>query len=94
MIADENTPGPWRVGAVGEHVFAGAQVVAAMKADGVYERMADARLIAAAPDLLTALQAIVAVEASSDGDVKFREALYITLREARAAIARATGEPT
>jgi len=69
---------------------------AAIKADGAKEAvcgtcdgchkiaMADAKLIAAAPDLLAALKAMVKVDAEDGADDEY-------LRDARAAIAKAEG---
>jgi hypothetical protein len=57
-----HTPGPWFVVAPDNHPF---QIVRPLTQISetiaqVYESEADARLIAAAPDLLTALEALIA----------------------------------
>ena len=59
---------------------------------------ANARLIAAAPELLEALQEMVAGDAEAIEEaqalgVPFPEEMLSTFKKARAAIARATGEP-
>lgn len=90
MSTNKHTPGPWT-----EHTFAdekfveiraggGCRIVAHVFLDNG-NREANARLIAAAPELLEALLAFVAtfdgVEVTPGGDVA----------KARAAIAKATG---
>jgi hypothetical protein len=90
-----HTPAPWTV----SELYAGGQVskyhifiepnvaVIERKVEGKDQcDMADARLIAAAPDLLEALQALCSSPLHS---VAARTELWT---EARAAIARATGE--
>jgi hypothetical protein len=54
----------------------------------VGNRLEDARLIAAAPDLLAALKALVALSDEVDPDRLFEGEIH---RQARAAIAKATG---
>lgn len=94
-----HTPGPWRIdprpfsgyGAV--HVSGGQYIVA--KALGQTqscetEATANARLIAAAPDLLAALQSIVASLAEHDDEGMIEHAEQMIA--ARTAIAEATGE--
>lgn len=63
------------------------------------ESEANARLIAAAPDLLEALKEMVAGDAEAIEEaqalgVPFPEEMLATFKKARAAIARATGETT
>lgn len=79
----EHTPGPWKIRAYKDRGFAidfnedQEQIV-----DFVYEE-ADAHLIAAAPDLLEALEAVVRVA----------DRATVEFDMARAAIAKARGEP-
>ena len=86
---NEHTPGPWTsytgthsIWAEGKRaicIMTGARKTADM------ERDANARLIAAAPDLLTSLQALVALHD------EFAPGLELNI--ARRVIAKATGEP-
>jgi hypothetical protein len=97
----KHTPGPWEVGGAFSnktYVVAGEGCIARCD-DGEegYDHLANARLIAAAPDLLEALKALL-VMCHSPEPVKLDEAL--TWREnderaeamARAAIAKATAD--
>lgn len=98
-MSTKHTPGPWRVtgGSMTKYVEATirdgwVQEVAAVgptEADNGYGRQQDANalLIAAAPDLLTALEALMQLE--SRGRVMPVGKEWDT---ARAAIAKATGE--
>ena len=94
------TPGPWYVGSgtyEGRNIYSVASVtddegftyqpiVASAEDDGIDCWDANARLIAAAPDLLEALKwMVLRTEEGGYSDGK-------CLEEARAAIARATGE--
>ena len=79
-MTTKHTPGPWRVNP-GANEVRGADwnvIVADVGID------ADAHLIAAAPDLLTALEAMVRSDSWADADVK--------MVNARAAIAKAKGK--
>lgn len=87
MSEVKHTPGPWTV--LGEGIYCAdnwffiADVpVNFAEHSGVQE--ANARLIAAAPELLEALQELLEVQAELDAE--------IAERKARAAIAKATGE--
>lgn len=84
MTKTQHTPGPWSQD--NGHIWHGDIHIAALTqnwSDGGTQKLANARLIAAAPDLLAALQAIC------DG-VNWAHA---DCREvARAAIKQATGE--
>jgi hypothetical protein len=91
----KHTPGPWRTFVWNE--FAGEAVIQkvvvindnkeiAKFSRGTDEVMANARLIAAAPELLEALEMLAAVDFGADGSVE-RGALL-----ARIAIAKARGE--
>jgi hypothetical protein len=99
-MSDKHTPGPWH--ADGLEIWAtkavrfnlttvGTPMIAAVCAhadmEGGSPANANARLIAAAPDLLESLQEIVA---AADGAGWSQ--LDATLAKARAAIAKATGE--
>ena len=92
-----HTPGPWGiiVGDAGPIVFSGAKsnmVAHCIKAWSSEERMANARLIAASPDLLEALHFVLTqfeiVLPSSGLTHDERQSII----KARAAIAKATGE--
>ena len=83
-----HTPGPWRIGDAGNTVFGpktdrpSPQTIATL---GVIDHAANARLIAAAPEMLDALRA---VWAEADGDWKSE---HPTAALVRAAIAKAEG---
>jgi len=102
-----HTPGPWTFN--GDHVVAGTHTVLAdpFASDALFggEGEANARLIAAAPDLLAALVKLVAFAAQYTGDGcneaegavldtahANAEPLDNMVDTARAAIARATGK--
>lgn len=88
----KHTPGPWRYDrcnsspTTGEHMIAGGKpgYLAEVRDCGSGDVSANARLIAAAPDLLEACKAVD--EATRGGDY---EAAF---KAVRAAIAKATGE--
>ncbi len=100
------TPGPWSVGSSDlpvsrmsihckGHKDSCHSTVALMVSRGVIgishdEEFANARLIAAAPDLLEALKDCVAV---MDRELAGLKVIQPELSAARAAIAKATGEP-
>ena len=93
-MSAEHTPGPWHIGAPppnGERTIStekGLMVSVATTGLGV-PTLANARLIAAAPDLLQALEAFIAVA----GDYpEMEEFASPEMRMARAAIAKAKGE--
>ncbi len=94
MSAHKHTPGPWRTaGAQNNGAIlvrgseATSEVAIALQNDRRYSAEANARLIAAAPELLEAAMAFVApfdgIEVVKGSDIA----------KARAAIAKATGEP-
>ena len=93
----EHTPGRWDV--AGSEVWASGRRVASL--GGAYgpkdaeTRNANARLIAAAPELLEALRGLIEdVELTAEdfgGDI-ITEDLMTALDKARAAIAKATGK--
>lgn len=95
-MSTQHTPGPWE--AVGKRpdkccgysIFSGNQLVAFV-GDTDWETPVDAnaRLIAASPDLLDACQALIAY---CDKNPPMGDSLW-SVRQIRAAIAKATGEP-
>jgi len=92
----KHTPGPWAVADVGEVVVCatGRTLCDVYSSFGTGEEQADAdaRLIAAAPDLLAALEAFVEAEhAASIGWRAF--GMYVdAVDAAKAAIAKARGQ--
>lgn len=95
--AQKHTPGPWIV-LDGEITFEGedSDVVIAIVNDGykspsVAESEANARLIAVAPDMLAALKEC-ALQIAQTHNRKLTSDEQIALDNARAAIAKATGE--
>lgn len=94
MIERKFTPGPWMLS--GRTVYAlndqGFNRFSALVQDAhapAYELNANARLIAAAPELLEALEQAV----TSMQDSGYQNS-HVAVRAARAAIAKATGEQT
>jgi hypothetical protein len=82
----QHTPGPWKVERINDTNYVMGRVghvIAEVPADRNYKAKADvnAALIAAAPDLLAALEAVLDMPNNS-----------LALYEARAAIAKAKGE--
>lgn len=64
----EHTPPPWRVGAYGQVISENRRVADCRVAGmGLHEGNANARLIAAAPDLLAALELVMREEVLSCG---------------------------
>ena len=109
MSEFKGTPGPWFTGEDDdcETIYASdngkqydeaniIKVAIVMRDDGDYQKMeADARLIAAAPELLDALKhAIHTIEAIERDLSKHRPGTYCGANKARAAIAKALGETT
>ena len=91
-----HTPGPWRVSLVDDTRVEDATGNCVAEIDGDYNQPetwpameANSRLIAAAPDLLEALERMTYLQ--SGGPVKSSDADK-WLKEARAAIAKAKGE--
>lgn len=84
-----HTPGPWSADAEGCEIFSpsanGRVAMVGERSDIEVER-ANARLIAAAPDLLTSLEKMLEVYWQDDGETPPQFILA-----ARAAIAKATG---
>ena len=87
-ITSAHTPGPWTVSEpTGAYIQSPAGGIAALTYGA---READARLIAAAPDLLTALDCAEGFIAGFEGD-ETQEGIDWLLATIRAAITRATG---
>ena len=89
-MSTQHTPGPWSVNFKKfDEVTAsnGAIVASCNKLTGLVNLQANARLIAAAPDLLEALKGLVAW-----ADDLRREDPVEDLRKARAAISKAEGQ--
>lgn len=98
-----HTPGPWvkrsaiLTGADGSYVVAAGLGLGLGSDNGDGVRAANARLIAAAPDLLDALKQIVECEKRRAADLRHREAWKLVkfsegrIAQAEAAIAKATG---
>ena len=81
-MSTQHTPGPWRIGDAGMTVFGPPNGNPSPETVAATRNRADARLIAAAPDLLHALQLI---------DSNAAESVEWIRRVTRAAIAKATG---
>jgi len=96
------TPGPWRYSTApqpnGCPIIGAGPLMVAMLAHTVNEPAqretdhANARLIAAAPDLLESLQQLVAESVNPHDGSEYEDGEWIALDKARAAIAKATGE--
>ena len=92
-----HTPGPWAVGPefdndgepeiIIEHQTPFGNLVIAVALPGLQGQEANARLIAAAPELLEALQNLLAV-----ASVRIDDPRIVQFDAARAAVAKATGE--
>jgi hypothetical protein len=99
MADSKHTPGPWHVGKTAPCIVYddnGWGVANTVNHDRyVYAMQANARLIAAAPDMLAALQAILQGVKHDDTGDGYAEIVLSTddARTARAAVAKATGEP-
>lgn len=90
MSKTKHTPGPWKTSYTNLSVVIaenGAVVARASKLNGLVNLQANARLIAAAPELLEALQTVVAN--APDPYCAITRAVDA---QCRAAIAKATGE--
>ena len=81
----QHTPGPWGYTAGPTYcaIRTDARVIADMRLVGLHYNKADATLIAAAPDLLEALQAVIAEHEDGYG--------LKCVKQVQAAIAKATG---
>jgi hypothetical protein len=96
-MTTQHTPGPWRVGDAAHTIFGPKQAdgslavtIASVAGNArVEDYRANARLIAAAPDLLAALKAVSAIAEHGPSVV---DALgFQNVRAIRAAIAKAEG---
>ena len=84
MSESQHTPSPWQVNSIGyHHIEAGRSIIGV-----VYDSLPDAHLIAAAPDLLAALEAMIVVF----DDVHTTAAQCGSLGQAKNAIAKAMRE--
>ena len=109
MESTKHTPGPWtaeqrdhthmNIHAQGSHVAAVVRYATSDPGNRKFTRggsevgAANARLIAAAPDSLGTLRAILEWTESRDGDARTDENIIGTIGQmARAAIAKATGQ--
>lgn len=96
---NKHTPGPWTY-TDGNMTPVGPQYIIRGRGAAVAEVFAqrhtaaeNARLIAAAPDLLAALRALANTADNADGNfAEYRHALRFSVQQARAAIARAEGK--
>jgi hypothetical protein len=92
-----HTPGPWRIGAPppnGEQTIGtnyGLMVAVATTGVGV-ESIANARLIAAAPDLLESIKNYFEVYENRDREPGWVKRIFDAKEKCMAAIAKATGE--
>lgn len=96
MTEHKHTRGPWRTGPVDDTIIKGADGSIIANVDGDYNQPdtwpimeANARLIAAAPDLLAALEAVVDCHAALTRHVGHSDDTAVCLVTARAAIAKA-----
>jgi hypothetical protein len=95
----KHTPGPWFAD---KQSPSGWVSIYAIEQDGRktlpfavckhFNEVENARLIAAAPDLLEALQLLLDIERGGDQGGSFREWLYAAFRKAEKAVSIATGE--
>ena len=92
----KRSPGPWPTRESATHV-----TVTNARGDAVFHDdkripgvMADARLIAAAPELLEALRGMLALDEEHHQRGHCDDDVCAEVRKARAAIAKATGENT
>ena len=89
----KHTPGPWHIGNGTRIIGANSQRVAVCDNNAVTQGMDNARLIAAAPDILGALIWVVQLFDQHD-DCANIELTMSARNNARAAIAKAKGEST
>ena len=91
MTNTQHTPGPWRIGDAGFTVFGPPKPGALAETIAPVKSRANARLIAAAPDMLEACRLFIAYDDAAF-DYDNAAAIYDKARAAaRAAIAKATG---
>ena len=98
-MTEQHTPGPWRIGDAGTAVFPPKEVFASKpRAIASNLSRADARLIAAAPELLKALETLVRGRPTTPpnhavlGKDSVAYMNWLAFESARAAIAKAKGE--
>jgi len=86
-MTTQHTPGPWRHASLSQVTAPSLGIVASVRFNELTDAqvIANARLIAAAPELLEFLQKILSAPGTIDGD----KAVY--LEQARYVIAKATG---
>ena len=87
----EHTPGPWVYNKNFLTIEGDGAVVATMS--DVRYQAANARLIAAAPDLLATCEECIALGDSDADSGDFAQLVHLNHQMMRAAIARAKGEP-
>lgn len=97
-MSTQHTPGPWAVGKFNpSHVYQKGKnvTIARCEADICYteEDKANARLIAAAPELLEALEGLVSLENEIRRIASFSHETSMKYLNARAAIEKATTNP-
>ena len=96
-MSTKHTPGPWAV-LTGEFALyvtpAGGSRAIAQIPPVSQDAEANARLIAAAPELLEALQLLLDIELGGEIGGSFRERLYAAFRKSEKAVAKATGSAT
>ncbi len=97
-MTTQYTPGPWRVGDAGHTVFGPPNGNPSPESIALVRSKDNARLIAAAPEMLEALTAILAGFRSGELNVTKKrwedsDPYNPALAEAQAAINKATGEP-
>lgn len=95
---NKHTPGPWHVNSSGAEIVEDRGIVIAEVFDRGTETprpQANARLIAAAPDMLRALQDFVGMSSSLEHGVRNQpytdDSAKFVIENARSAIAKATG---
>jgi len=98
-MSNTHTPGPWQNTFDGSFVYAPrkkgtdhGQLIAQVTAGEGMNTVENARLIAAAPELLEALEAIMSSHVDPDGLIYLPATGSILSTRARAAIAKARGE--
>ena len=92
MSETKHTPGPWKTSYTNLSVVIaenGAVVARASKLNGLVNLQANARLIAAAPELLEALRPFAETDLTTE---LVSDTFGFDVLRARAAIAKATGE--
>jgi len=90
----QHTPGPWEVSPYGNITSKSGKIASVEQMPSNYEseKQANARIIAAAPDLLVALEQCVPIIVRH-ANATFGDGV-LTLQVARSAIAKAKGETT